>query len=104
MCVCVCVMTWCIGAVFCETLCVSPRFTTPYITDFRAVILDADCIATAAELLTPVANAGKKKKRLAKRAPIRKKNLHLTGATGIIDLAVLLLLGLLDGVMRLPDL
>ena len=51
-------MTWCIGAVFCETLCVSLRFTTPYITDFRAVILDAVCNATAAELLTPVANAG----------------------------------------------
>ena len=64
VCVCVCVcgdkpgMTWCIGAVFCETLCVSLRFTTPYITDFRAVILDAVCNATAAELLTPVANAG----------------------------------------------
>lgn len=73
MCVCVCVMTWCIGAVFCETLCVSPRFTTPYITDFRAVILDADCIATAAELLTPVANAGKKKNVWRKELPSGKK-------------------------------
>lgn len=73
MCVCVCVMTWCIGAVFCETLCVSPRFTTPYITDFRAVILDADCIATAAELLTPVANAGKKKKTFGEKSSHQEK-------------------------------
>lgn len=76
-------------------LCVSLRFTTPYITDFTVVILDAVCIATAAELLTPDANSGMWRTGRLQQQEVKrdkKKKRKTKSTTSSIDLGVLRLL------------